>query len=273
MKFCLRIAATSWLFTAVAGLLSFGQIFPLPAPDSVAQVTELQGQVSVLRDSSPWALSVGDTVQVKQMIITGPDGYAVFRVSDGSTFDVFPNSRLTFRNNPSNLRDLLDLWMGRVKVQIQRLGGQANPNRIHTPTAVISVRGTVFDVVVEDEDDTTLVAVEEGQVIVQHALLPRNDPKILNPGEWLRIYKNQPLSARNGVDKSAIAKFALRALQEAMYTILTRTPRTPGGGPIPGGGGGTTLPGDTGSTPPPPPSTPGSDAPATAPPPPPGGGN
>ena len=33
-----------------------------------------------------------------------------------------------------------------------------------SPTAVISVRGTVFDVVVQDDDGTTFVTVDEGEV-------------------------------------------------------------------------------------------------------------
>ena len=94
----------------------------------------------------------------------------IFQVSDGSTFEVYPNSRVVFRANPSNLKDLLDLLLGRVKVHIQKLGGQPNNNRVTTPTAVISVRGTVFDVTVEDQE-STLVAVEEGLVEVRHALL------------------------------------------------------------------------------------------------------
>lgn len=254
----LQYLPVSWLLLAAGGSILSAQTFPLPAVDGVAQVTQLQGQVSVLRESTPWALQVGDTVEIKQVIISGPDGYATFRIADGSTFEVFPNSRLTFRNNPGNWRDLLDVWMGRVKVQIQKFGGQGNPNRIHTPTAVISVRGTAFDVVVEDEDDTTLVSVDEGQVVVQHALMPRNDGKMLNPGDWVRVYKNQPLAAKAGVDKGTIAQYVLRALQEAMYTVMTRSPRSGGGmgGQLPGGGG--TLPGDTGSTPPPPPPPPAS---------------
>ena len=120
-------------------------------------------------------------MQPRQIIITGPDGFAVFQVSDGSTFEVFPNARVVFRENYGSWRDLLDVLLGRVKVHIQKLGGQPNYNRVRTPTAVISVRGTIFDVAVEDEDDTTLVSVEEGQVGVQHLLKPGPE-RILNPG-------------------------------------------------------------------------------------------
>jgi hypothetical protein len=227
-----------------------------------AKVVTLNGQVSVLRDSAPWALNAGDSVQPRQVIVTGADGYALLQVSDGSTFEVFPNSRVVFRDNPGNWRDLLEVFLGRVKLQIQKVGGQPNYNKVRTPTAVISVRGTVFDVTVEDEDATTLISVEEGQVSVQHSLLPRGDPKILNAGEWVRVFKNQPLIAKS-VDRSGLIRGALRAAAEAMYNVVYRTPtgggRTPGpssGGGSTGGGVGDKDPKDPAPPPPPPPPPP-----------------
>ena len=226
----------------------------LGSAESAATVVHLTGQVSVLKDSVPWALEVGSTVQVKQVIVTGADGFAVFEVSDGSRFEVFSNSRVIFRHNPGNLADLLEVWLGRVKVQIQRLSGKPNHNRVTTPTAVISVRGTVFDVNVEDEN-STLVAVDEGQVAVQHLFLPAKDPKLVNAGEYLRIYRDQPLAQR-GPNRDAIIHQGLRAAAEAFYRMIYRTPQAPVGGsriPSPGpGGGGGPLPGDTENVPPPP---------------------
>jgi hypothetical protein len=222
-----------------------------------AKVTQLTGQVSILKDSSPWALQVGSEVQVRQVIVTGADGFAIFQVSDGSTFEVYPNSRVVFRANPSNIKDLLDLMLGRVKVHIQKLGGQPNHNRVTTPTAVISVRGTVFDVTVEDQE-STVVAVEEGLVEVRHALLV-STPKLVNPGETLRVNRNEPLAQRTSPVRDATIQQGLRAAAEALYRIIYRAPSA-GGTPVPGGGagGGTGgQPGDTDSgTPPPPPPPP-----------------
>jgi hypothetical protein len=221
--------------------------------EGAARVIQLTGQVSVLRDSTPWALANGSQVQVRQIIITGADGYAVFQVSDGSTFEVFPNSRVTFRANPSNWRDILDLWLGRVKVHIEKLtGGQPNHNRVRTPTAVISVRGTIFDVAVEDQD-STLVSVDEGLVAVEHALLPTREPKLVGSGETLRVYRDQPL-AKVGPNRDAVVRQTLSAAAEALYRIILRSPTTPGsagGAPLPGGGRGPV--GDTETTTPPPP--------------------
>jgi len=228
---------------------------PIYAESGAAKVVTLTGQVSVLRDNSPWVLNVGDSVQLRQVIVTGPDGFAVFQVSDGSTFEVFPNARVIFRENGSSWRDLLDVLLGRVKVHIEKPGGQPNYNRVRTPTAVISVRGTIFDVAVEDEDATTLVSVEEGQVVVEHLLKPGPE-RVLNQGEWIRVYKNQALAAQT-VDKTSVMRSALRAAEQAMYEILYRTR-------LPGSGGGTIptppTPPDSGDhgkpTPPPPPPPP-----------------
>ncbi len=247
-------------FVAALAVCAISAYAQTPA---AAHLRSLTGQVSVLRDSAPWALSVGDAIEPSQIILSGPDGFAVFEVSDGSTFEVFPNSRVVFRDNRANWKDLLEVMIGRVKIHIQKLGGQPNYNKVRTPTAVISVRGTTFDVSVEDEDATTLVMVEEGLVAVQHSLLPRGDAKLLGAGEWIRVYKNQPLQAKS-VDRSGVLRTTLRAAADAMYGVLLRTSRDPGSG---GGAGGSTTAsgppassgggvGDKGNTPPPPPPPP-----------------
>jgi hypothetical protein len=242
-----------------------------------AKVVSLTGDVSVLRDNYPWALNSGDAVQPKQVVVTGNDGHAIFQVTDGSTFEVYPNSRITFRDNPSSLGDLLDVWIGRIKVYIHKVGGQPNPNRVHTPTAVISVRGTVFDVTVNDNDETTVISVDEGTVAVEHRLMPRsNDPQLVNAGETLVVYRNLPLTTSRSIDKVKV----MRAMGDVLWQVLYRLPRIGGNGggatgPSTGGGGtttGPTLPGDTGSTPPPPP-PPGDIGSVPPPPPPPPPGN
>ncbi len=241
-----------------APVLCLAQLDSLEA----AKVLSVQGNVSVVRDTQAWAVMPGMTLQPRQEVITGADGYALLQVVDGSQFEVFPNSRFVFRQNAGSLRELLDLWIGRVKVHIQKMNGQPNPNRVRTPTAVISVRGTIFDVTVEDDGDVTLVYVEEGQVAVQHAILPYTESKLLNAGEYLRVYKNAPLAARR-VDRGLVLQRSLRVLSDV---LVMRGPRLGSGGSAGSAGsagGSVGLPGDTASTTPPPP----------PPPPPPPGGN
>jgi len=235
-------------------------LVPARAQDTAAaKVISMTGRVSVLRDNAPWALDVGSVVMPKQIILTGPDGLARFQVSDGSTFDVFPNSRVVFRDNPPSWKDLLDVLLGRVKVHIEKLNGMPNHNRVMTPTAVISVRGTTFDVAIEDDDDTTLVSVEEGEVGVRHKML--GGEVSLHPGEWVRVFKNQPLAQRQ-VDRGGIVQGALRAGAQALYELLYRRqaagPSAGGGTPAPTttGNGDHDKSGGSGTPPPPPPAPP-----------------
>jgi ferric-dicitrate binding protein FerR (iron transport regulator) len=192
------------LLLVVLPVVCLAQMPPIDSQQYAAKVETLTGDVSVLKDSQPWALEVGDSVQVKQLILSGVDGHAMFRVSDGSTFEVFPNSQVVFRSAAPNWMELLDVL-------------------VVTPAAVISVRGTVFDVLVEDENSTTVIQDEEGQVEVQHRLLP-GTPKVLNPGESLRVYKSQPI-ASSVIDKGTIWRQALRMILDAATTYETRMPR------------------------------------------------
>jgi len=91
----------------------------------------------------------------------------------------------------------------------------------------LSVRGTVFDVAIEDEDDTTLISVEEGQVAVEHLLKPGPE-RILNQGESIRVYRNQPL-AQAAVDRNSVIRNFLHQAEQALYEIVY-SKRLPGGG-------------------------------------------
>jgi FecR protein len=263
MKRASRVCGGKLSLLAIsAAVVCLGQLPPSDAGAYAAKVVTQSGQVSILKDSQPWALSVGDSVHVQDLIVTGPDGHALLQVSDGSAFEVYPNSRVVFRKNPPNWRDFLDVLVGRVRIHIEHLGNVPNPNRILTPTAVISVRGTIFDVSVNDDDETTLVEVEEGTVEVQHALLPRGNPKVLNSGDTLKVYRDEPLEA-GLLDKGTVARQVLRAVVNAAATYLSRAPRLGSPGGVLGAGG---AAGDTQKIPPPPPPPP---APSAPPPPPP----
>ena len=71
----------------------------LPAENTGALVLVQSGDVSLLADRAGYRVTIPPCgiVNQQQVIKTGPDGYAKFQVSDGSTFEVFPNSEVTFR--------------------------------------------------------------------------------------------------------------------------------------------------------------------------------
>jgi len=267
-----RLTLGRALYALLTAAALAASLTPLHAQDS-AKVLFQSGRVSILKDSSGYSFALMDNGQVKpgNTIKTGPDGYAKFQVSDGSTFEVFPNSELVYRKTNS-IGDLLNVWLGKVKVVIQHLPGVPNPNNVTTPTALISVRGTIFDVDVEDEDGTTFVSLDEGIIDVHHLLRPSSDVH-LAPGQSIRVYPNQPL--RPLADRGGVLHKAYQLAQRSLYDYIYNRPGGNGGGNVPVGATGGAQQGDkgkptgtgngTGSPP-----APGTGAPPA--PPPPGGG-
>jgi hypothetical protein len=245
----------------IAGSLSVrGQTRSAPTgidpASGVAKLVSFTGQVSVQRGDL-WALNQGDLVNPGEMIVTGADGYGVFQIADGSQFAVFPKSHVVFRANRGDWRDLLEVWLGKIRVQIEHPGGLPNNNKVRTPTAVISVRGTIFDVEVDPQDSTTLVIDEEGSVSVQHLLKP-GDARVLSAGEYVRVYRDEPL-AKKMIDKGSVIQRAMRAASDAFYQAALNASRGAPGIARTGGGTTTTgLPGDqkNGNGPPPTPPPP-----------------
>jgi ferric-dicitrate binding protein FerR (iron transport regulator) len=236
---------------------------PQPSLGNAAKLIQMNGQVSVYRGNASFALNVGDLVSPSHIVVTGPDGSATFQVADGSTIEVYPNSRFVFRETMGNWEELLHMLLGRVRVEIQHLGGRPNPNKIRTATAVISVRGTVFDVEVEDNDGTTLVAVEEGKVEVRHLL--QTGSRLLNPGEWVEVFWNQPLAVRK-TDYGVFWQRALNVVKDTLYEAVVHNRTGAPAGGVPGTTGGGTAGDSNGKTPPPNTSAPPAPPPAPTPP-------
>jgi hypothetical protein len=205
-----------------------------------AMILFQSGDVSQLGDRAGYRSTIPPcgTVNQQHVIKTGPDGYAKFQVSDGSTFEVFPNSEVTFRKT-FGIGDLLNVWMGKVKVYIQHFPGVPNPNNVTTPTALISVRGTIFDVDVQ-EDGATFVTLDEGLVDVRH-LQVASRIITLNPGESVQVLPNTPLAALPR-DKGMILRQVLRGLEDAFRQAIYQRNGSPGTGgtgtgPVGTGGG------------------------------------
>src|ERR1039457_4955443 len=245
-------------------------VVPAQSLGTGAMVLIQSGDVSKQGDRAGYRLAIPPCgiVNQQQVIKTGPDGYAKLQVSDGSTFEVFPNSEVTFRKT-YGIGDLLNVWMGKVKVYIQHLNGLPNPNNVTTPTALISVRGTIFDVDVLDLDGTTFVTLDEGLVDVRHLQVASRVVR-LNPGESIQVLPNTPLAALPP-DQGMVARQSLRAPQAAVRQAIYQRPNGPGNtgtgtgpiGPGPNGDGkgkntgtGTGTGAPTGAPPAPPPPPP-----------------
>src|SRR5271165_5289606 len=137
--------------TLVAAVVAVVCLAPLQAQklkQPVATVVDFSGQVSVMDGSGGMLapLTLRAEVRQTQVIVTGPDGWAKFQYTDGSTFEIFPKSTVVFQEHPADWEHLLNIWIGHVKVWIQHAPGVKNYKNVSTPTALISVRGTVFSI-------------------------------------------------------------------------------------------------------------------------------
>jgi hypothetical protein len=69
------------------------------------------------------------------------------------------------------------------------MGGRPNPYKVNTPTAVIAVRGTIFDVFVSEKE--TRVLVYEGEVAVSNQASP--SVLVILPAGWsTRVKRDRP---------------------------------------------------------------------------------
>ena len=142
-----------------------------------ARATVVTGKVTRSRDAQPWAVSAGERIPIQQVIETGPDGFAHFEVAGGGSFDIFANSRVGFRQNAASAGDLLDVLAGRVRIHLKPTPDQQQ-QRILTPSAWISASQQAIVAIAIDEDAAMRIDVLEGEVRVQHTLLPRSEPTI-----------------------------------------------------------------------------------------------
>jgi uncharacterized membrane protein YgcG len=255
-----------WLLLLMVGIVSSVGTTSLEAQlaPETALVQTLSGRVSVERAGELWVLMPGQTVKGGQVVVTGPDGYAKMELSDQSTIEVFPNSRLVFRANRFNWSDLVDLYLGKIRLHIQRLVNDEETYRVTSPTAVISVRGTILEVEVDAAEDTW-VYVETGSVLVRHRLMPGGDV-LVESGQSLRINQNVPLTAAKLTTPLAVIGRIVRIAGETIARVDglsggkskggSGSPSGSSGGSTTGAGSGTSG-GDAGSNEPAP--APGED--------------
>lgn len=172
---------------AMGLLVALTSVQAQPPDPGAARVVSLTGALT-LRSFRQDAriLRINDAVHSGDELATGENSQAMLRTGDGSTVIVYPDSRIIFNERSADVRELLHLFLGSIKVHIEKLSGRPNPHKLSTPTAVIAVRGTTFSVFVDDVE-STLVAVDEGLVGVANVRTPGQEV-LLKAGQrtWVR---------------------------------------------------------------------------------------
>ena len=190
-----------------------------------ARATAVTGNVTRNRDAQPWALSAGDRVPVQQVITTGADGYAHFEVAGGGSFDIFANSRVGFRQNAASAGDLLDVVEGRVRIHLKP------QQRVLTPNAWIAAAQEASIAIAIDEDGAMRIDVLEGEVRVQHTLLPRSEPTIVRAVDAILVRSDQQISRR--LDRGSLYRYTVKPLHN-LWSAVTPSRSNKSGEPVEG---------------------------------------
>ena len=140
--------------------LAYSQAAPAVVAERFVELEDMKGEVSVKSGADEnWKLATkGMRVSENGEIKTGKDSTAVILIDEkGSTgkVDVKQNTwmriaQLGYDEKQENKKTLLDLALGQVLVQAEKLKGESS-FQVRTPTSTTSVRGTVFEVKVEEE--------------------------------------------------------------------------------------------------------------------------
>jgi hypothetical protein len=148
----------------------------------VLRVSSIVGQVEWRAAASRTFVPLtNQVVQAGDELRTGAGAQLILTAPDNSYMVVAENSKLIVEDFwAGSFKSIMNLMLGHVRFYIQRLGGRPSPYGVRTPTALIAVRGTTFDVIV---DEVLLAEVRclEGRVGVE-SLGISNREVILEPG-------------------------------------------------------------------------------------------
>jgi hypothetical protein len=138
------------------------------APYAGATISDFKGKVSIQLPAQAFAAPVRGEILPPETTVSTDDGRLLLKLSDGSDVLVRAHTKLLLKQPEASGWKYFQLLMGRVRTQIQKRMGGSPAFQIGTPSAVISVRGTKFEVEVNREG-LTEVDVHEGVVQLDSA--------------------------------------------------------------------------------------------------------
>jgi FecR protein len=155
------------------------------APYAGATVSDFKGKVSIQLPTQAFSAPVRGEVLPAETTVSTDDGRLLLKLGDGSDLLVRPHTRLVLKQPETSGWKYFQMVIGRVRTSIQKRLGGAPGFQIGTPSAVISVRGTKFEIEV-DRRGFTEVDVDEG-VVELEALSGRGESVMITAGFSSRV--------------------------------------------------------------------------------------
>lgn len=155
------------------------------APYAGATISDFKGKVGIQLPAQAFTAPVRGEVLPPDTTVSTDDGRLLLKLSDGSDVLVRPHTKLLLKQPETSGWKYFQVIIGRVRTQIQKRLGGSPAFQIGTPSAVISVRGTKFDVEV-DRRGFTQVDVDEG-VVELEAVTGRGESVMITAGFSSRV--------------------------------------------------------------------------------------
>ena len=186
-----KLSALAALHLLFFGCVCLAQVQSLGAapptgPFAGAIISEWRGRVRVqLPTASPSTPKRGQTLPAGTVVETGDGRLVLVLRTDESEIVVRPHSRLLITEPAPSNWTAISIFLGRVRAYINKRTGGMPPFQMSTPSAVIAVRGTRFDVEV-DKHGTSEIDVFDGLVEVASSAVA--GPSVLvSPGFSTRV--------------------------------------------------------------------------------------
>jgi uncharacterized membrane protein YgcG len=173
------------LYGAFAVAQEASQAAATSAPYAGATISDFKGKVSIQLPAQAFAAPVRGEILPPDTTVSTDEGRLLLKLSDGSDVLVRAHTKLLLKQPEASGWKYFQLLVGRVRTQIQKRIGGSPAFQIGTPSAVISVRGTKFDVEV-DRRGFTEVDVDEG-VVELEAVTGRGESVMITAGFSSRV--------------------------------------------------------------------------------------
>jgi ferric-dicitrate binding protein FerR (iron transport regulator) len=162
---------------------------PTSLPVGSATVTQLKGDVVLHGTQGEVLTAQPGMILVAETTIETDKGNVLLELQDGSQVLVKPHSRVVLKSPDQGKGYFFELFLGKVVNKIQKRLGSTPSFRMGTPTAVITVRGTRFEVEVTRKL-RTYVTVYEGIVEVA-GFMGTGPPVLLRPGYFTGVDRDR----------------------------------------------------------------------------------
>ena len=172
------------------GLNVLPAALPSGSTAKVGDASEITNMVTGTVASLHRVLAPGDSVHSNEVIATADNSDGKFQLLDDTTIAIGPNATVTldrFVFNPGN--NSADVAITALKGSFRFLSGTTPDTgyRITTPTSTVGIRGTEFEVFVDDNGETA-IALISGEV--EMCSRQQSCERLAQPGHYLRILRS-----------------------------------------------------------------------------------